>query len=189
MPTSLVLLVVAALVAVVVIGWFVAAYNGLVSRRQQVESAGAQVDVQLKRRHDLIPNLVETVKGYAAHERSTLDSVTAARQHAMVAGGGPRQAQAAAEGELTGALSRLLAVAEAYPDLKASTNFGSLQAELATTEDKIAYARQFLNGAIQTLNTAVQSFPTSLVAGLTGFRTAGYFQAGDDERGPVAARF
>jgi LemA protein len=179
------------LVVVVVagLGWFIATYNRLVQQRNQVQSAGAQVDVQLKRRHDLIPNLVETVRGYATHERSTLESVVAARQGAVGAVGAARGQQAAAEGALTQALGRLFALAEAYPDLKANQNFLALQGELASTEDKIAYSRQFFNSAVQTLNTSVQTVPSNLVAGIGGFREAEYFQAAGEERGPVQVRF
>ncbi|WP_088283024.1 LemA family protein [Kineosporia sp. A_224] len=182
-PTVLVLLVVGVLL------WGVVIYNRLVARRQQVAASGAQVDVQLKRRHDLVPNLVETVRGYAVHERGTFEAVTAARGSAVAALGGPREPQAQAEAALGGALSRLLAIGEAYPDLRASATFHALQSELADTEDKIAYARQFLNGSVQGLNTAVQSFPSSVVAGLTGFGPAEYFRAADEDRGPVAVRF
>jgi len=179
----LVLLVVLALV------WFVSAYNGLVRKRNQVQAAGAQIDVQLKRRHDLVPNLVETVRAYASHERGTLDAVTTARQAALGAVGAPRQAQAEAEGMLTQTLGRLFAVVEAYPDLKANQNFLALQGELAATEDKIAYSRQFYNTAVQTLNTATETLPTNLVAGVGGFHRAEYFQAAGDERGAVNVRF
>jgi len=182
-------LVVAAAVVIMLIGWFVVTYNRLVQQRNQVEAAGAQVDVQLKRRHDLIPNLVETVRGYATHERTTFEAVVAARQGAVAAVGAARGQQAAAEGALTQALSRLFAVAEAYPELKANQNFLALQGELATTEDKIAYSRQFFNSAVQTLNTSVQSLPTNVVAGIGGFRAAEYFRADDAERGPVTVRF
>src|SRR4051795_9876620 len=172
-----------------VLFWFVGTYNRLVQQRNQVQAAGAQIDVQLKRRHDLIPNLVETVRGYATHERTTLDAVVAARQGALASVGAPRAQQAAAEGELSQTLSRLFAVAEAYPDLKANSNFLALQGELASTEDKIAYSRQFFNSAVQTLNTSVQTLPTNLVAGIGGFREAEYFQAGGEERGPVSVKF
>ena len=179
------------LLAVVVIGWALAAYNRLVRQRNQVQASWAQIDVQLKRRHDLIPNLVETVKGYAAHERGTLDAVVAARNNAVAAavqdpGVGGR---AAAENMLTQTLGRLFALAEAYPDLKANQNFAALQGELANTEDKIAYARQFFNSAVQTFNTSVQSVPTNIVAGVGGFRVWEYFEAEGGERGPVQVRF
>jgi LemA protein len=189
MITTLVVIGVPVLVVLLLLVWFVGTYNRLVQQRNQVQAAGAQVDVQLKRRHDLIPNLVETVRGYATHERSTLDSVISARQGAVASVGAPRGQQAQAEGALTQALGRLFAVAEAYPDLKANQNFLALQGELAATEDKIAYSRQFLNSAVQTLNTSVQSLPSNLVAGVGGFRAAEYFQAVDGERGPVQVRF
>ena len=167
----------------------VLAYNGLVRGRNRNREAWSQIDVELKRRHDLIPNLVETVKGYATHERGTLDAVVAARQGAVAAVGAPRGQQAAAEGALTQTLGRLFAVAEAYPDLKANQNFLALQGELASTEDKIAYSRQFLNSAVQTFNTTIQSVPSNLIAGIGGFRPAEFFQAADGERGPVTVKF
>jgi Uncharacterized conserved protein len=179
------------LVVVLVIAWALTAYNKLVRQRNQVDAAWAQIDVQLKRRYDLIPNLVETVKGYAAHERGTLDAVVQARNSAVTAaGGGAGPAQRAqAENALTQTLGRLFALAEAYPNLKANQNFLGLQSELASTEDKIAYARQFYNSAVQTYNTSTQSIPTNIVAGIGGFRARDLFQAGGDERGPVQVRF
>jgi LemA protein len=173
-----------------VIIWIVAAYNRLVRLRNQADASWAQIDVQLKRRYDLIPNLVQTVQGYAAHERGTLDAVVAARGNAMnlSQGAGPAQ-RAEAESMLSQALGRLIVVAEAYPDLKANQNFASLQIELANTEDKIAYARQFLNGAVQSYNNAVQTVPTNLIAGVSGFRSREFFQAAGEERGPVQVRF
>src|SRR2546421_4349800 len=177
------------LVVVLLIAWALMTYNKLVRQRNQVDAAWAQIDVQLKRRYDLIPNLVETVKGYAAHERGTLDAVVQARNSAVsVAGQGPA-ARAQAENALTQTLGRLFALAEAYPNLKANENFLGLQGELATTEDKIAYARQFFNSAVQTYNTSVQSIPSNIVAGVGGFRTRDLFQAVGDERGPVQVRF
>ena len=175
---------------IVVVALLVAAYNRLVRLRNQADASWAQIDVQLKRRYDLIPNLVETVRGYAAHERGTLDAVVAARGNAMTAaqGAGPAS-RAVAEGELTSALGRLFAVAEAYPQLKANENFAALQGELANTEDKIAYARQFFNSAVQSYNNAVQTVPTNVVAGLTGFRAREFYQAAGDERGPVRVQF
>ncbi len=176
------------LVAVII--WVAASYNRLVRLRNQADASWAQIDVQLKRRYDLIPNLVETVKGYAGHERGTLDAVVAARGTAMslAQGAGPA-ARAEAEGMLTQALGRLIAVAEAYPDLKANQNYAALQIELANTEDKIAYARQFFTSATQSYNNAVQTLPTNLIAGLTGFRSREFFQAAGEERGPVQVRF
>jgi LemA protein len=177
------------LVAVVVIGWALAAYNRLVRQRNQVDAAWAQIDVQLKRRYDLIPNLVETVKGYAAHERGTLDAVIQARNSAVNATNQAPAARAEAENALTQTLGRLFALAEAYPNLKANQNFLGLQNELSGTEDRISYARQFYNSAVQTYNTSTQSIPTNIVAGIGGFRPRDLFQAMGDERGPVQVRF
>ncbi len=177
------------LVVVLLIVWGLSAYNKLVRQRNQVDAAWAQIDVQLKRRYDLIPNLVETVKGYAAHERGTLDAVVQARNTAVMAAGQGPAARAQAENALTQTLGRLFALAEAYPNLKANENFLGLQGELSGTEDKIAYARQFYNSAVQTYNTSTQSIPTNLVAGVGGFRPRDLFQAIGDERGPVQVRF
>jgi LemA protein len=177
------------LLVVVLIGWAAVTYNRLVRLRTQVHASWAQVDVQLKRRHSLIPNLVETVKGYAAHERGTLEAVTAARSAAVASAGRGAQEQTGAESMLTQELGRLFALAEAYPQLKANENFLSLQSELAGTEDKIAYARQFYNSAVQSLNAAVQTVPTNIIAGLGGFRAEPYFEAVGDERTDVSVRF
>src|SRR5207344_2050040 len=149
-------------------------YNRLVSLRNRVENAWAQVDVQLKRRYDLIPNLVETVKGYATHERETLEGVTQARNMALNAQG-PQQ-QAEAENVLSGALKSLFAVSEAYPDLKANQNFLNLQEELTGTEGRIAYARQFYNDTVQKYNTKIQTFPTVVIAGVFHFTQREYFE-------------
>jgi LemA protein len=176
--------------AVAAIAWAAITYNRLVRLRNQVDASWAQIDVQLKRRYDLSPNLVETVKGYAAHERGTLDAVVAARGNAMATAQSPRVAdRAEAENMLTQTLGRLFALAEAYPDLKANQNFAALQAELANTEDKIAYARQFFNSAVQSFNTSVQTLPTNIIAGVGGFRSRDFFQAAGGERGPVQVRF
>jgi len=153
--------------------FLVVIYNGLVQLRQRVQNAWAQVDVQLKRRYDLIPNLVNTVKGYAQHERETLEKVTQARNMAVAASNVKDQAQA--ENMLSGALKSLFAVAEAYPDLKANANFLQLQAELSDTESKIAFARQFFNDTVQKFNTKIEVFPNNLVAGMLGFQMADYF--------------
>jgi LemA protein len=177
------------LVLVLLVGWGVAGYNRLVRQRNQVRASWAQIDVQLKRRHDLIPNLVETVKGYAAHERGTLEAVTAARTAAITTASSTVVDRAQAENVLTRALGRLFALAEAYPDLKANQNFGALQSELANTEDRIAYARQFYNSAVQTFNTSIQSVPSNVIASLGGFRTVEFFEAAGGERGPVEVRF
>lgn len=152
----------------------VGAYNALVRLRQQVRNAWSQIDVQLKRRHDLIPNLVETVKGYAAHERTTLEGVTRARAQAVSAQG--VQGRAQAEQELTAALGRLMLLVEQYPDLKANQNFLALQEELTSTENRIGFARQFYNDSVMRLNTKVQSFPTNLLASMFGFGEEPFFE-------------
>jgi LemA protein len=177
----------AGVIVVLLLVWFIGAFNRLVRLRNQVRASWAQIDVQLKRRHDLIPNLVETVKGYAGHERGTLEAVAQARAAAMSAQG--VAGTSAAENRLTATLGRLFALAEAYPDLKANQNFLALQTELAGTEDKIAYARQFYNSAVQSLNNAVESLPSNVVAGMTGFHAAEFFEAAGAERGPVQVRF
>jgi LemA protein len=153
-------------------------YNGLITLRQRVNQAFADIDVQLKQRHDLIPNLIETVKGYAAHERGTLDAVVQAR-NAAVAAQTPGQV-AAAENQLTGALHGLLALGESYPDLKASANFQQLQGELSDIENKIAASRRFFNNAVQEYNTGIQRFPAALFAGMLGFSQRDFFDLGAD---------
>jgi LemA protein len=165
-------------VIVVFVLWIIMIYNQLVAMRQRVGQAFADVDVQLKLRHDLIPNLVETVKGYAAHERGTLEAVVQAR-NAAVAAQGPAQ-QAAAENMLTGALRQMFALAEAYPDLKANQNFQQLQAELSDVENKIAAARRFFNNSVQEYNTGIQQFPAALFAATLGFSQRTFFDVGDE---------
>ena len=160
-------------VLVVLAIWIFTVYNGLVAMRQRVDQAFADIDVQLKQRHDLVPNLVETVKGYAAHESGVLQKVTEARAAAMRASS--VQERSAAEGALTGALGQLFAVAESYPQLKANENFRQLQSELETLEDKIAAARRFFNNAVAEYNTAVQQFPAVLFAAAFGFQPADMF--------------
>jgi LemA protein len=167
-------------VIVVFVLWAVMVYNGLISMRQRVNQAFADVDVQLKQRHDLVPNLVETVKGYAAHERGTLDEVVKARNAAVSAQGTAQQA--AAENMLSGALRQLFALSESYPDLKASTNFQQLQAELSDLENKIAASRRFFNNAVQEYNTGIQRFPAALFAGAFGFAQKDYFDLGEDRK-------
>lgn len=162
-------------------------YNGLVKLRNRIENAWAQIDVQLKRRYDLIPNLVETVKGYASHERGTLEAVTQARNMAVNAQG--PQAQAQAENVLSGALKSLFAVSEAYPDLKANQNFLNLQEELTGTEGRIAYARQFYNDSVFKYNTKIQTFPAVLIAGMFRFTAREYFEAEDVARDNVQVSF
>lgn len=163
-------------VLVVLAIFFFTIYNSLVGLRNQVKNSWSQIDVQLKRRHDLIPNLVETVKGYAAHERQTLEAVTQARNMAVGAVGKGVGEQARAEGGLSGALSKLLAVAEQYPTLKANENFLALQEELSSTENKISFARQFYNDSVLTLNNKVQMFPSNLIAGVAGFKAGEFFE-------------
>lgn len=175
----------------VVIGlWAVFAYNRLVQMVQRAKEAWADIDVQLKRRYDLIPNLVETVKGYAAHEKTVFDDVTTARAHAMDAGGVAEKGQA--ENMLSGALKSLFAVAEAYPDLKANQNFLELQRELSDTENKIQAARRFYNGNVRDLNTAILSFPSNIVADFFHFQSKDFFELGDSDaaaKEPVAVKF
>ena len=183
MTALLILLAVVVLAALAL----VLMYNGLVKLRNQIEGAWAQIDVQLKRRHDLIPNLVETVKGYAGHERETLDAVIRARSAAGAASGPAEQAQA--EGMVTSALRQVFALSEAYPDLKANQAFLQLQEELAGTESRISYARQFYNDAVQRYNTKIQTFPTVVMANAVGFEEREYFEADDASRGPVDVRF
>ena len=171
-------LVVLAVLVVTVLIWAVAQYNGFVRLRNLVQESWRQVDVELHRRHDLIPNLVESVKGYAAHERGVFDEVAQARSAAL-AGGSTPGAQAAQENVLTQALGRLFAVAEAYPVLRASENFQQLQLELTSTEDRIAAGRRFYNANVRTLNTKVESFPSNVIANMFHFTRAEYFETDD----------
>jgi LemA protein len=164
------------IVILAIAGYFVVVYNNLVSNRQLTQEGWSGIDVQLKRRADLIPNLLETVKGYMAHERETLEAVTNARAAAQSASGGTPEQRAAAEGQLSGALGRLMAVAEAYPDLKANTTFIEFQQALQKVEDELQLARRYYNGTARNLNVAVQSFPSSIVAGIFHFTTAQYFE-------------
>jgi LemA protein len=177
---GLIIGIVVAAVVVLLLFMVVAMYNGLVRKRNRAENAWAQVDVQLKRRHDLVPNLVEAVKGYAAHERGTFDDVTNARAAAQRAQG-PAQA-AVAENALTAALGRLFAVAEAYPQLRATENFQQLQAQLSDLESNIAVARQVYNDTVLTYDNALETVPTSIIAGLFNFRPREYFEAGETDR-------
>ena len=170
-----ILVIVVLVIVVVLIVAIIALYNNLVKLRNMVDNAWAQIDVQLQRRLDLIPNLVETVKGYATHERGTLDEVTQARSAVMSAR--TPEGKMEADGILTGALKSLFAVAEAYPDLKANVNFQQLQAELSNTEDKISYMRQSYNDTVMKYNTAIQTFPAVLIAGMMGFSQRESFDA------------
>ncbi|TSC69671.1 MAG: LemA protein [Parcubacteria group bacterium Gr01-1014_56] len=176
--------------AVALILWVVGAYNHFVTLVQRCKEAWADIDVQLKRRYDLIPNLVETVKGYATHEKTAFENVTNARARAMNAGGVEERGKA--ENMLTGALKSIFAVAEAYPDLKANQNFLELQRELSDTENKIQSARRFYNGNVRDLNTGLQSFPGNVIAGFFRFEPREYFELGADEaaqREPVKVSF
>jgi len=161
-------------VLVILVFWIVGMYNGLVRLRNQVKNAWSQIDVQLKRRHDLIPNLVETAKGYMKHERETLEAITNARSQAVQAQGVANQAKA--EGELNNAISRFMLVVENYPDLKASQNFLSLQEELASTENKVSFSRQFYNDQVLGFNTRIESVPTNIIAGMFNFKQAEFFE-------------
>lgn len=177
--------------AVLVIGYVIVTYNGLVALRQRAQQAWSDIDVQLKRRYDLIPNLVETVKGYAKHEAGTLERVVEARNAAVSNHGTPAQ-QAQSETVLSGALRQLFALAEAYPDLKANSNFEALQGELSAIEETIQRARRFYNGTVQDLNTKVEQFPSNVIANQFGFGFAEYFELDEADsaaRKPVPVSF
>ena len=174
-PMIVLLVILAALVL-----FFIGTYNGLVRSRNEVKSAWSSIDVQLKRRHDLIPNLVETVKGYAAHERQTLDAVTKARQQAINVTGGVEE-RVRAENMLTQTLRSLFALAEAYPDLKANQNFLALQEELSATENKIGFSRQYYNDAVMNYKNRTEMFPSNIVAGMFNFRPEPFFQTDSEE--------
>lgn len=181
MPGIMIFLVVVVLVALFVIG----IYNRIVGLNQRADQSFADIDVQLRQRHDLIPNLVETVKGYATHERSTLDAVISARNAASAAHGPAAQGQA--EGLLNAALGRMFALAEAYPELKANTNFLELQRELSDVENKIAAARRFFNNSVQEFNTAIQQIPGNFVAPMGGFKQREFFELPADSRASIEA--
>lgn len=174
-------------VAVLLALYVIVTYNGLIKLRNRIQNAWAQIDVQLRRRYDLIPNLVETVKGYAKHEQGTFEAVTQARANAINAQGPADQARA--ENMITGALKSLFAVSEAYPDLKANQNFLSLQEELSGTEGRISYARQYYNDSVLRMNTKIQTFPSNILANMFGFKEHEYFEADDTSRGPVSVQF
>lgn len=176
-------------IAVLLVLFVIVTYNRLVRFRNRIEAAWAQIDVQLRRRHDLIPNLVETVKGYAAHERETLEAVTRARQQAVQAQGEGVESQAQAENFLTQTLRQLFAVAEAYPDLKANENFLALQEELTGTESRIAFARQFYNEQVLAYDNALETFPSNVIAGAFSFEPKEYFEAEENSREPVRVDF
>jgi LemA protein len=165
-------------IVVVIVIWAISIYNSLIAMRQRTNQAFADIDVQLKQRHDLIPNLIETVKGYAAHERGTLDAVVQARNAALAAPG--VEQKVAAENVLTGALRQLFALSENYPNLKANANFQQLQSDLSDIENKLAASRRFFNSAVQEYNTGIQQFPASLFAGMFGFSQRTFFDLGED---------
>jgi LemA protein len=176
-------------ILVVVVLAIIVIYNGLVSLRVRAENAWADIDVQLKRRTDLVPNVVETVKGYAAHERQTLEAVIAARQRAVaVQGGGPAE-RGQAEGALSGALRQLFALAESYPQLRAVESFTSLQGTLSQIEEAIQNARRYYNAVVRDLNTRIQVFPSNVIAGMFGFKTREFFEIPDSERSVPQVKF
>ena len=184
---SLILIVVLVVIILFIVITIVHLYNNLVSLRNRVKNSYSQIDVQLKRRNDLIPNLVETVKGYAGHEKGVLEEVTKARTGVMNATS--IEETSAADNQLTGALKTLFAVAENYPDLKANSNFQQLQSELSDTEDKISYARQFYNDVVLKYNNACQKFPSNIIAGLFGFKEESFFEAPAEERAVPKVEF
>ncbi|PIY71882.1 hypothetical protein COY87_03880 [Candidatus Roizmanbacteria bacterium CG_4_10_14_0_8_um_filter_33_9] len=173
--------------AVLLVLYLIGTYNGLVTVKTRIQEALSGIDVQLKRRADLIPNLVETVKGYAKHEKTVFENVTKARSSLMSAGS--LQEKAEANNQLSGALKSLFAVAEAYPELKASTNFQDLQRQLEDTEDKVAYSRQFYNSNVLDYNTRILLFPSSIIAGMFGFTKSDFFAATEEERKKVEVKF
>jgi len=184
---SILFIAIIVILIIIVIVTIVHMYNNLVGLRNRVQNSYAQIDVQLKRRNDLIPNLVETVKGYASHEKGVLEEVTKARTGVMNASN--VEEASAADNQLTGALKTLFAVAENYPDLKANSNFQQLQSELTDTEDKISYARQFYNDVVLKYNTTCQQFPSSILARLFGFKEESYFKVPESETAVPEVKF
>lgn len=183
-------LLVAVIVAIfALIGGLIGIYNTLIKLKNEVENSWSQIDVQLKRRHDLIPNIIETVKGYAAHEKTTLENVINARQQALSVKNGSTEDISKAENQLSGSLKSLFALSENYPDLKANQNFLALQEELSTTENKIAFARQFYNDSVMGFNQSVQIFPNNIVAGMMNFSTRTYFEVDKAETAPIQVKF
>lgn len=185
MPNGSTIIIIAVAVAIAILFWFVSTFNSLVALRVRVQNAWSDIDVQLKRRHDLIPNLVSAVQGYMTHERSTLEAVTQARTRAVASAGGTVVDRAQAESVLTGALSNLFAVAEQYPQLRAIESVQLLQEQLTSTENRIAYARQFYNDEVMKFNTAQATFPRNLFAGMFGFSPSTMFAAQESERANV----
>ncbi|MDD4902078.1 MAG: LemA family protein [Patescibacteria group bacterium] len=183
--TLLIILGVIVLIAL----WVIAMYNGLIRGKNRVDEAWSDITVQLKRRYDLIPNLIETVKGYAAHEKTAFENVVNARNRAMSVTDGASAAKGEAENMLTGALKSIFALSEAYPDLKANQNFLELQRELTDTEDKVQASRRFYNGNVRDFNTSIQVFPTNIINGMLNFKAYEFFQAAEDEKAPVQVKF
>jgi LemA protein len=185
MSTTLIIIIVLALIVI----WFIAAYNGFVTLRNRAKEAWADIEVQLKRRYDLIPNLVSTVKGYATHESQAFEKISQARSQAMQASTPAQKGEA--ENQLTGTLKSLFAISEAYPDLKANTNFLELQRELSDTENKIQASRRFYNGQVRDLNTKAEHFPSNIVAGMFSFTKMDFFDIGDNDaaQNPVEVKF
>ncbi len=184
---SILILIILLIIIVIPVSWIVMIYNGLVRLRNRVKNAWSQIDVQLKRRYDLIPNLVETAKGYMKHERETLEKVVQARNMAMAAQGVAESA--AAENQLTQTLKSLFAVVENYPDLKANQNMLQLQEELTSTENRIAFARQHYNDSTMTFNNKIQMFPSNIIAGMFNFNVMEFFEAPEEEREAVKVQF
>lgn len=181
------ILLIVVVIVVVIVLWLIAIYNGLIKLKNRTDEAWSDIDVQLKRRYDLIPNLVETVKGYAAHEQGTLQKVIDARTAAMSAQ--TPAAKARTENALSQTLKSIFALAENYPDLKANQNFLSLQTELANTEDKIQMSRRFYNGNVRDFNTKIQVFPNNLAAGMLGFKQYEFFEAAESEKNNIEVKF
>jgi len=180
-------LIIVLVIVVILIIWVAGTYNSLVSLRNKVKDEWSQIDVQLKRRFDLIPNLVETVKGYAKHEKETLEGVISARNKFLTADTPEKEMEA--NGELTNAISKLFALSESYPDLKANANFMSLQNDLKDTEDKISYARQFYNDSVLKLNNKIEMFPSNIIAGIFGFKQEKFFEIEETEKANVQVKF
>ncbi len=180
-------LIVIGVIVLGLVAWFFGTYNSLVSLRNKKDDQWSQIEIQLKRRADLIPNLVETVKGYTKHEKETLEGVIAARNAYNTAGN--MEDQLKADGELTKAMNKLFALAEAYPDLKANENFTKLQEELSAIEEKIVYSRQFYNDSVLKLNNKIEMFPSNIVAGIFGFKKRQFFEAAAEERQNVQVKF
>ena len=182
-------IIILGIVLVVILAIIVGIYNSLVALRNQVENSRAQIDVQLKRRHDLIPNLLETVKGYMAHEANTLENIVKLRQQAINVTGSDAKVVAEVENQLSGALKSLFALSENYPDLKASQNFSQFQEELASTENKISFARQFYNDSVLNYNNKIQMFPSNIIAGIFNFTQKSFFEVPEIEKENPQVKF